>query len=81
MKNILIKLILFVFILFTGLNRADAVLQGWVPPEDYGEGDSFELGMESEENMEGMDLQVEEMSMEDIFGSEQVFPFPPGLGN
>ena len=81
MKNILIKLVLFVFIVFSGLNSAEAVIQGWVPPEDYGEGDSYEMGMESEEEAVGMDSQSEELSMEDIFGDEQVFPFPPGLGN
>ena len=81
MKNFLIKLIFFVFIIFTGLNSADAVIQGWVPPEDYGEADSFEMGLESSEEIEGVEVQNEEMSMEDIFGSEQVFPFPPGLGN
>ena len=81
MKNFLIKLVLFVFIVFSGFNSAEAVIQGWVPPEDYGEGDSFEMGLESEEGMEGIELKSEEMTMEDIFGSEQVFPFPPGLGN
>ena len=81
MKNFLIKLVLFVFIVFSGLNSAEAVLQGWVPPEDYGEGDSYEMGMESDEDSAGMDSQIEESSMEDIFGDEQVFPFPPGLGN
>ena len=82
MKNFLLKLALFVFILFSGLNSANAVIQGWVPPEDYGEGDSFEMGLlDSTEEMEGVEVQGEEMSMEDIFGSEQVFPFPPGLGN
>ena len=81
MNNFLIKLILFVFIVFSGLNSAEAVIQGWVPPEDYGEGDSYEMGMESEEEAVGMDSQSEELSMEDIFGDEQVFPFPPGLGN
>ena len=81
MKNFLIKLVLFVFIVFSGLNSAEAVIQGWVPPEDYGEGDSYEMGMESEEEVVGMDSQTEELSMEDIFGDEQVFPFPPGLGN
>ena len=81
MKNFLIKLALFVIILFSGLNNANAVIQGWVPPEDYGEADSYEMGLESEENIEGIGTQNEEMSMEDIFGSEQVFPFPPGLGN
>jgi len=81
MKNFLIKLVLFVFIFFSGLNSAEAVIQGWVPPEDYGEGDSYEMGMESEEEAVGMESQSEEVSMEDIFGDEQVFPFPPGLGN
>ena len=81
MKNFLIKLVLFVFIAFSGLNSAEAVIQGWVPPEDYGEGDSYEMGMESEEEALGKESQSEELSMEDIFGDEQVFPFPPGLGN
>ena len=81
MKNFLIKLALFIFIVFSGLNSADAVIQGWVPPEDYGEGDSFEMGVESSEEIEEKEIQSEEISMEDIFGSEQVFPFPPGLGN
>ena len=81
MKNFLIKLVLFVFIVFSGLNSTEAVLQGWVPPEDYGEGDLYEMGMESNEDALGMDSQSEELSIEDIFGDEQVFPFPPGLGN
>ena len=82
MKNFLTKLVLFVFIVFSGLNSAEAVIQGWVPPEDYGEGDSYEMGMESEEEeAAGNESQSEELSMEDIFGDEQVFPFPPGLGN
>ena len=81
MKNFLIKLVLFVFIVFSGLNSAEAVIQGWVPPEDYGEGDSYEMGMDSEEEAVEMESQTEELSMEDIFGDEQVFPFPPGLGN
>ena len=81
MKKFLIKLALFVFILFSGLNSANAVIQGWVPPEDYGEADSYEIGMESTEAADGNDANSEELSMEDIFGDEQVFPFPPGLGN
>tara|TARA_Y100001968_G_scaffold184509_1_gene169019 strand:+ start:412 stop:657 length:246 start_codon:yes stop_codon:yes gene_type:complete len=81
MKNFLIKLVLFVFIIFSGLNSANAVLQGWVPPEDYGEGDYFEMGLESNEDNVEMDSQSEELTMEDIFGDELVFPFPPGLGN
>ena len=81
MKNFLIKLVLFVFIVFTGLNSAEAVIQGWVPPEDYGEGDSYEMGMETEEEGIEMESKTKELSMEDIFGDDQVFPFPPGLGN
>ncbi len=81
MKNFLIKLVLFVFIVFSGLNSAEAVIQGWVPPEDYGEGDSYEMGMETEEEAVEMESLTKELSMEDIFGDEQVFPFPPGLGN
>ena len=81
MKHFLIKLVLFVFISLSGLNSADAVLQGWEPPEDYGEGDSFEIGIESEESIGEINTQSKEINMEDIFGDEQVFPFPPGLGN
>ena len=81
MKNFLFKLSLLVFIVFSELNSANAVIQGWVPPEDYGEGDSYEMGLESEEETQGVGVQSDEMSMEEIFGSDQVFPFPPGLGN
>ena len=81
MKKFLLKLTLFILIFFSGMNTAEAVIQGWVPPEDYGEGDSFEMAQESSQEKEGNEIQREEMSIEDIFGSEQVFPFPPGLGN
>ena len=81
MKNFLIKLILFVLIVFSGFNGAEAKIQGWIPPEDYRGDDSNEMEMNSEEEDLGMATQSEELSMEDIFGDEQVFPFPPGLGN
>ena len=81
MKKFLIKLVLFVFIVFSGLNNAEAVIQGWVPPEDYGEADLYEIGIQSEEEAVENESKNEELSMEDIFGDEQVFPFPPGLGN
>ena len=81
MKRFLIKLILFVLIVLTGVNNADAVIQGWVPPEDYGVGDSSEIGVEVSEAKEGLESKNEQKNTEDIFGSEQVFPFPPGLGN
>ena len=81
MKNFLIKLILFVLIVFSGVNGAEAKIQGWIPPEDYRGDDSNEMEMKSEEEDLGMETQSKELSMEDIFGDEQVFPFPPGLGN
>ncbi|WP_320667030.1 hypothetical protein [Prochlorococcus sp. MIT 1307] len=50
-----------------------------------GTGDNGEnsLGIVIEPSDESEDLSgtKEEMSMEDIFGSEQIFPFEPGLGN
>ena len=81
MQNFLIKITLFVFIFLSGVSSSYAVIQGWVPPEDYGESDSFEMGLENSEEKVELKLQSDEMTMEDIFGSEQVFPFPPGLGN
>ena len=81
MKNFLIKLILFVLIVFSGVNGTEAKIQGWIPPEDYRGDESNEMEMKSEEEDLGMGTQSKELSMEDIFGDEQVFPFPPGLGN
>ena len=81
MKNFLIKLILFGLIVFSGVNGAEAKIQGWIPPEDYRGDDSNEMEMKSEEEDLGMETQSKELSVEDIFGDEQVFPFPPGLGN
>ncbi len=81
MKDLLISLVLICSIVFSCWAKTEASIQGWVPPEDYGKGDSIEMLIDpSEENGE-LELQTNEMSMEDIFGSEQVFPFPPGLGN
>tara|TARA_B100000700_G_C14435089_1_gene574473 strand:- start:131 stop:394 length:264 start_codon:yes stop_codon:yes gene_type:complete len=82
MKNLLTTLFLISLILLTGLKGSDAVTKGWVPPDDYRSEDSFEIVLEpSLANEEETETTNKEMSMEDIFGSEQVFPFPPGLGN
>tara|TARA_Y100001968_G_scaffold203262_1_gene186582 strand:+ start:68 stop:313 length:246 start_codon:yes stop_codon:yes gene_type:complete len=81
MEKFLIKLILFVFIFLYGNNSAEAVLQGWIPPDDYGEGDSYEMGMESDGDPVEMESQSKNLNMQDILGDEQVFPFQPGLGN
>ena len=81
MSKFLIKLIFFVFIFFSRLTSAQAVIQNWEPPEEYGEAESYDLKNFSEEKALGMGSQSEELSMKGIFGDEQVFPFPPGLGN
>jgi len=81
MKDLLIYLFLICSIIFSPWNKTEAAIQGWVPPEDYGKGDSMEMPVIPSEDNEDLELQTNEMSMEDIFGSEQVFPFPPGLGN
>lgn len=82
MKNLLSALFLISLILITGWSRSDAVTKGWVPPEDYRSDESFEKVLEPTlENEDETETTNDEMSMEDIFGSEQVFPFPPGLGN
>jgi len=50
-----------------------------------GRGDNGEnpLGIviEPSDNNDGVSTPKEEISMEEIFGSEQVFPFEPGLGS
>ena len=81
MKYFLIKLVLFLSLVFSCFNSVEAVIQDWIPPEDYVEDDSTEMGIESKEEDLGMASQIEELNIENIFGEEQVFPFPPGLGN
>ena len=81
MKDLLISLVLICSIIFPSWNKTEAAIQGWVPPEDYGKGDSMEILINPSDDNGDIELQTNEMSMEDIFGSEQVFPFPPGLGN
>ena len=81
MKDLLISLVLICSIIFSGWAKTEAAIQGWVPPENYGKGDSMEMLIDPSEDKGEIELERNEMSMEDIFGSEQVFPFPPGLGN
>ena len=81
MKDLLISLILICSIIFSGWAKSEAEIQGWVPPENYGKGDSMEMLIDPSEDNGDLELETNAMSMEDIFGSEQVFPFPPGLGN
>ena len=70
----IISLSLCFFILIAGCTSSDAVLKGWVPPEENSltqeTNIDFDNGKDTIEN-----------SIDDLFGSEQVFPFEPGLGN
>ncbi len=81
MKDLLINLFLICSIIFPCWAKTEAAIQGWVPPEDYGKGDSMEMQIDPSNDNGDLEIQTNEMAMEDIFGSEQVFPFPPGLGN
>ena len=81
MKHFFLTLVLISSILFSGLNRIEAAVQGWTPPENYRDEDAFEKLVEETQEQEEIETAKDEMNMNDIFGDEQVFPFPPGLGN
>ena len=66
---------------FLGSQWRWSKIQGCIPPEDNRGDDSNEMEMKSEEEDLGMGTQSKELIMEGVFGDEQVFPFPPGLGN
>jgi len=68
-------------VLFAGWTTAEASTPGFTPPGDYRKEDSLGIGPDSFEDSEEKEVPKDEMSMEEIFGSEQVFPFEMGLGN
>ena len=79
-----VTLVLTSFI-FLGWVGADALTREYstdeaIPKEMYGVNS---LGIATEPSEENLDdqIQKDEMNLEDIFGSEQVFPWEPGLGN
>ena len=71
--------------LFVGGANAEALNEGFSSEEALTPGNNGDnpLGivMERSDDKELMKELQEEMSMKDIFGDEQVFPFEPGLGN
>ena len=86
MKNLFLSLVLITSIFFSGVIKTDSAIPGWTPPEDYRRDDSQEKVSEpsvetTQMEPDEMNQAKDEMSMKDIFGSEQVFPFEPGLGN
>ena len=68
-------------LLFAGWTTAEAATPGFTPPGDYRKEDSVGIGLNSSEDNEEKPVPKDEISMEEVFGSEQVFPFEMGLGN
>ncbi len=68
-------------ILFTGWTSTFAATAGFTPPENYRQDDSIDIGIKASGNSEREEVQQNETGLEDIFGSQQVFPFEMGLGN
>ena len=81
MKRLLFPLLLITSILLSGSIATGALMQGWTPPEDYRANESIGSVFHSSEDDKRIEAETDEMSIEEeIFGSEQVFPFSPGLG-
>tara|TARA_Y100001968_G_C18781832_1_gene447070 strand:+ start:147 stop:401 length:255 start_codon:yes stop_codon:yes gene_type:complete len=81
MKKLLLSFLLIVTFFFGGLKSINAAIPGWTPPENYRKDDSLEMVVEPPDNNENIAPPEDNLSVEDPFGSEQVFPFEPGLGN
>ncbi len=80
MKRLLIRLVLILAILFTSVTSSEALMQGWTPPEDYREDKAIEIVPETSQDNKDIDIEVtKDLNVEDMFGSEQVFPFEPGF--
>jgi len=81
MKLLFFGFILIYSVLFLPWNQVDAVTPGWSPPEDYRAEESLGGHLADSDDNDSKSAMNDELSMDDIFGSEQVFPFEPGLGN
>ena len=57
MKDLLISLVLICSIIFPSWNKTEAAIQGWVPPEDYGKGDSVEMIIDPSDDNGDQELQ------------------------
>ena len=78
---LVIAMVLSSLSLFIGSITTLAATPGFTPPEDYRQDNSLEIVIDpSEENLQSQ-TQKDDKDMQDIFGSEQVFPFEMGLGN
>ena len=81
MKRLLLPVFLIALIFLPRSIKVNAAVPGWSPPDNYRENESLELRLEESNEDQDVAPSNNEMSMQDIFGDEQVFPFPPGLGN
>ena len=68
-------------ILLTGLGSSNAATPGFTPPDNYRQEDSGGVVFEPSEENNEKDVPKDQINMDEIFGSEQVFPFEMGLGN
>ena len=78
--------IIFVFSLFAVSTRTEALVKGWTPSESEEGSLSSEangdnpLGIVIEPSVDDQNDVIKKSNYPDL-GSEQVFPFEPGLGN
>ena len=74
--------IIFISSIFlAGSTSTEAATSGFTPPEIYRKDDSLGIVVEPSQDNQEKVVSKDEMDMEDIFGSEQIFPFEMGLGN
>ena len=80
MKQLLFAIALIIGLVFIGTSKVESLPN---PPSfDQDESPSFldqEPAIDTSEDNQDIQVQKEEINMEDIFGSEQVFPFEPGF--
>ena len=79
MKILLLSLFLISSIFFSVSSGIDALTPGWNPPSDYREDSSLKTFDEPNDDNQEIDGTSDQKSLEDLFGSEQVFPFEPGF--
>ena len=78
---VVVSIALIFSILLSGVNRVDAAVPGFNPPGNYRKDNSPELVIDPSDLQEVIEDPKEEIGMDDIFGSKQIFPFEMGLGN
>ena len=83
-----LSVLLISSILFLGLTSVDALVKGWTPLSEKSfsqeTNEDNPLGMveelsEDNQNKEN-EKSMDQMTMRDIFGDEQIYPFEQGIG-